>query len=73
MTIIPIPLLITGLALSFYMDWNIGANGLANSMGDVVGSKALTMRQIILIAAILNFLGATLFGSRVTITFFIEK
>ena len=68
MTIIPIPLLITGLALSFYMAWNTGVNDLANSMGDVVGSKALTLRQVILLAAVLNFLGATLFGSRVTRT-----
>lgn len=66
--VIPISLLILGLAISFYMAWNIGANDLANSMGDVVGSKALTMKQVILIAAILNFLGATLFGSRVTQT-----
>jgi len=50
------------------MAWNIGANDLANSMGDVVGSKALTLRQVIIIAGILNFLGATFFGSRVTST-----
>jgi PiT family inorganic phosphate transporter len=50
------------------MAWNIGANDLANSMGDVVGSKALTLKQVILLAALLNILGATFFGSRVTKT-----
>lgn len=50
------------------MAWNIGANDLANSMADVVGSRALTLRQVFIVAAILNFLGATFFGSRVTST-----
>ena len=68
MTALPPVYFVAGLALSFYMAWNIGANDLANSMGDVVGSRALTMRQVIVLAAILNFLGATFFGSRVTKT-----
>ena len=50
------------------MAWNIGANDLANSMGDVIGSKALNTRQVIIVAGILNFLGATFLGSRVTST-----
>jgi len=59
---------IVGLIAAFYMAWNIGANDLANSMGDVVGAKALTMRQVIILAGIMNFLGAVLLGSRVTST-----
>ena len=59
---------IVGLIAAFYMAWNIGANDLANSMGDVVGAKALSMRQVIILAGIMNFLGAVLLGSRVTST-----
>ncbi|MDY6958036.1 MAG: anion permease [Halobacteriota archaeon] len=59
---------IVGLIAAFYMAWNIGANDLANSMGDVIGAKALNMRQVIILAGIMNFLGAVLLGSRVTST-----
>jgi len=47
------------------MAWNIGANDVANSMSTAVGAKAITLRQAVLIAAILNFLGAIFLGSDV--------
>jgi len=50
------------------MAWNIGANDVANSMASAVGAKAITIRQAVFIAAILNILGATLIGSHVTNT-----
>lgn len=50
------------------MAWNIGANDVANSMASSVGAKAITIRQAIFIAAILNILGATFIGSHVTQT-----
>ncbi|MCP4746222.1 MAG: inorganic phosphate transporter [Desulfobacteraceae bacterium] len=50
------------------MAWNIGANDVANSMASAVGAKAITIRQAIFIAAILNVAGATFIGSHVTNT-----
>src|SRR5207245_2092851 len=44
------------------------ANDVSNAMGTSVGSKALTLRQAVFIAAIFEFSGATLFGSHVSET-----
>ncbi|KAJ8645868.1 hypothetical protein MRB53_007616 [Persea americana] len=56
------------LLSGFYMAWNIGANDVANAMGTSVGSKALTLRQAVVTAAVLEFLGALLMGTHVTST-----
>ena len=61
-------ILILGFVFGFYMSWNIGANDVANSMASSVGAKAITIRQAVLIAGILNLLGATFIGSHVTNT-----
>jgi len=61
-------ILILGYIFGFYMAWNIGANDVANSMASAVGAKAITIRQAILIAGILNIIGATFIGSHVTNT-----
>ena len=67
MTGIPLELWIAaGLAL--YMAWAIGANDVANAMGTSVGSGALTIRGAIVVAALLEFLGAFLAGGHVTET-----
>ncbi|XVE85156.1 hypothetical protein DITRI_Ditri17bG0069100 [Diplodiscus trichospermus] len=58
----------TTLLFGFYMAWNIGANDVANAMGTSVGSGALTLRQAVLTAAILEFSGALLMGTHVTST-----
>lgn len=60
--------LIAGYIVGFYMAWNIGANDVANSMASAVGAKAITIRQAVLIAAVLNLVGATFIGSHVTNT-----
>lgn len=60
-------LAITAL-LAFYVAWNLGANDVANSMGTSVGSKAVTLRQALLIAGVLEFTGAVIFGEGVSQT-----
>ncbi len=65
----PETILITiALCISFYMAWNIGANDVANAMGTSVGSGALTLKQAILVAAVMEFAGAFFVGSHVTNT-----
>lgn len=56
------------LLFGFYMAWNIGANDVANAMGTSVGSKALSLKQAVIFAAILEFSGAFFGGGAVSKT-----
>jgi inorganic phosphate transporter, PiT family len=51
-----------------YMAWNIGANDVANSMASSVGARAITLRQALVLATVLTFLGSSLVGSHVAQT-----
>lgn len=60
--------LILAGAFGLFMAWGIGANDVANAMASSVGSRALTIKQAVLIAAVFEFAGAMLAGSSVTAT-----
>ncbi|MFO8046982.1 MAG: anion permease [Halomonas sp.] len=60
--------IILACLFGFFMAWGVGANDVANAMGTSVGSRAITIKQAIIIAVIFEFLGAWLAGGEVTST-----
>ena len=60
--------IILACVFGFFMAWGVGANDVANAMGTSVGSRAITIKQAILIAVVFEFLGAWLAGGEVTNT-----
>lgn len=61
-------LVVVAAVFGFLMAYGVGANDVANAMGTSVGSRALTIKQAIVIAAIFEFAGAYLAGGSVTST-----
>lgn len=61
-------LLTLAIVFGLFMAWGIGANDVANAMGTSVGSKALSFRQAVMIAAVFELAGAVLAGGEVTST-----
>ncbi len=61
-------LIIIAAVFGFIMAYGVGANDVANAMGTSVGSKALTLKQALIIAAIFEAAGAWLAGGEVTST-----
>jgi PiT family inorganic phosphate transporter len=60
--------LVLAIVFGLYMTWGIGANDVANAMGTSVGSGAITVKQAILIAGVMEFAGAFLAGGGVAST-----
>lgn len=61
-------LFVLACVFGLFMAWGIGANDVSNAMGTSVGSRALTMKQAIIIAMVFEFSGAYLAGGEVTET-----
>lgn len=61
-------LFVLACVFGLFMAWGIGANDVSNAMGTSVGSRALTMKQAIVIAMVFEFAGAYLAGGEVTET-----
>lgn len=60
--------IVLAVVFGLFMAWGIGANDVANAMATSVGSKAITIKQAIIIAAIFEMAGAYLAGGEVTKT-----
>ena len=60
--------LVLAIVFGLYMTWGIGANDVANAMGTSVGSGSITVKQAIMIAAVMEFCGAYLAGGGVAST-----
>ena len=60
--------LFLAVVFGFFMAWGVGANDVANAMGTSVGSKTLTLRQAIVVAAIFEATGAIFASGPVTFT-----
>ena len=60
--------LIMAVVFGLFMAWGVGANDVANAMATSVGSKAITIKQAVIIAAVFEFAGAFLAGGEVTST-----
>ncbi len=56
------------VVLGLYMAWNIGANDVANSMADAVGSRSISIKRAIIAAGLCELAGAVLVGAHVTDT-----
>ena len=56
--------ILLAIVFGVYMCWGIGANDVANAMGTSVGSKAITVKQAVIIAAIFEFAGHSCWRTR---------
>jgi len=61
-------LMLVAALFGFIMAYGVGANDVANAMGTSVGSKALTLKHALIVAAIFEAAGAWLAGGEVTST-----
>ena len=59
-------MLVLAAAGALFMAFNNGANDVANSFASAVGAKAISMRQAVVIAGVMNLLGAVLIGGNVS-------
>lgn len=60
--------IVIACAVGLWMTWGIGANDLANIMSTAMGSRALTVKQALIIAIVFEIAGAFLGGNEVSAT-----
>lgn len=60
--------LVLAIFAGLLMAFSIGANDAANAMASAVGAKAITIRQAVIIAGTLAFLGSVFLGANVAAT-----
>jgi PiT family inorganic phosphate transporter len=60
--------IVLACTVGLIMTWGIGANDLANIVSPAMGSKAITVKQAMLIAVVFEIAGAFLGGNQVTET-----
>ena len=60
--------IILACCVGLWMAWGVGANDLANIMSTAIGSRAITIKQALIIAVIFEVAGALLGGGEVTDT-----
>src|SRR5688572_9661955 len=60
--------IVMACVVGLWMTWGVGANDLANIMSTTMGSKALSVRQALIIAIVFEVMGAFLGGSEVSET-----
>jgi PiT family inorganic phosphate transporter len=60
--------IVLACTVGLWMTWGIGANDLANIMSPAIGSKAISVKQAIIIAVIFETAGAFIGGTHVTET-----
>ncbi len=53
------------LGVALYLAWSSGSHDIANSMGTVYGSRALSLGRALFVGALFQFLGAALFGDNI--------
>src|SRR5580658_497088 len=55
--------IIMAFSVGLWMTWGVGANDLANIMSTAMGSKAITVKQAMIIAIVFEVAGAFLGGN----------
>jgi inorganic phosphate transporter, PiT family len=60
--------IVLACAVGLWMTWGIGANDLANIMSTAMGSRAISVKQALMIAIVFEVAGAFLGGNEVTDT-----
>src|SRR3990167_3316003 len=60
--------IVLACAVGLWMTWGIGANDLANIMSTAMGSRAISVKQAIIIAIVFEIAGAFLGGTEVSAT-----